>query len=135
MASAAAWWQHPAVPQCPTVLVVDDHESFRHAVSELLTAAGFSVIGHAGTGEDALTQAEALRPDVVLLDIQLDSADGLDGFDVAERLAASPSTAPTVVLVSSRDASSYGVRLTEAPVRGFIAKSGLSGEALAALVG
>ena len=120
---------------CPTVLVVDDHESFRHAASELLSAAGFSVVGHASTGAEALTQAETLRPDVVLLDIQLDSADGLDGFEVAECLAACPSTAPIVVLVSSRDASSYGVRLTDAPVRGFIPKSGLSGEALAALVG
>ena len=121
------------MPPCPTVLVVDDHESFRRAASELLSAAGFSVVGHATTGEEALEQAETLRPDVVLLDIQL-ADEGLDGFDVAERLAASSYPAPTVVLVSSRDASSYGVRLTEAPVRGFIPKSRLSGDALAALI-
>ena len=133
MAGPAARCEHPGVAPCPTVLVVDDHESFRHAASELLTAAGFSVVGHAGSGEEALRQAEALEPDIVLVDIQLDGADGLDGFDVAERLATAATT-PAVVLVSSRDASAYGARLTEAPARGFIPKSGLSGEALAALV-
>jgi hypothetical protein len=40
-----------------------------------------------------------------------------------------------VVLISSRDAAAYGPRLRDTPVRGFIAKSGLSGEALAALIG
>lgn len=120
-----------------TVLIVDDHESFRRAASDLLEVGGFCVVGGAGSGEEALRVAEALRPDIVLIDIQLDGADGydgLDGFDVAERLAVSADH-PTVVLVSGRDASAYGARLTQAPALGFISKSGLSGEALAALVG
>jgi DNA-binding NarL/FixJ family response regulator len=125
------------MPARATVLIVDDHESFRRAASELLEVSGYSVVGGVGSGEEALRVAEALHPDIVLIDIQLDSADsydGLDGFEVAERLAASADT-PAVVLVSSRDASAYGARLTQAPARGFIPKSGLSGEALAALVG
>jgi len=114
----------------PTVLIVDDHEAFRQSASVMLEAEGFQVIGQAADGPEALAQAERLRPDVVLLDIQLP---GADGFTVAERLAALPD-APRVVLISSRDASAYGHRVGEAPARGFIAKRELSGEALAALV-
>jgi DNA-binding NarL/FixJ family response regulator len=73
----------------------------------------------------------ALRPEIVLLDIQLPD---LDGIIVAEQLAAAPD-APAVVLISSRDAAAYGPRLQAAPARGFIPKSGLSGEALAAMTG
>src|SRR5215469_13842450 len=72
-----------------------------------------------------------LRPDVVLLDVQLP---GIDGFVVAEQLAAVPDP-PRVVLISSRDAASYGPRLDGAPVCGFLAKRALSGASLAALVG
>ena len=115
----------------PTVLIVDDHEAFRQSASALLEAEGFHVIGQAADGPDAVAQAERLRPEVVLLDIQLP---GVDGFTVAERLAALPHT-PRVVLISSREASAYGHRVSDAPARGFIAKRELSGEALAALVG
>jgi DNA-binding NarL/FixJ family response regulator len=114
-----------------TVLIVDDHEAFRQSASALLEAEGFHVIGQAADGPEAVAQTERLRPDVVLLDIQLP---GADGFTVAERLAALPA-APRVVLISSRDASAYGHRVGEAPARGFIAKRELSGEALASLVG
>ena len=114
-----------------TVLIVDDHAAFRQSASALLEAEGFQVIGQAADGTDAVEQAERLRPEVVLLDIQLP---GADGFSVAERLAALPD-APRVVLISSREASAYGHRVRDAPARGFIAKRELSGEALAALVG
>jgi DNA-binding NarL/FixJ family response regulator len=57
----------------------------------------------------------------------------LDGFAVAERLAAAPEP-PQIVLISSRDAAAYGPRIDAAPVRGFLAKRELSGAALAALV-
>ena len=113
------------------MLIVDDHEAFRASARALLEADGFDVIGEAADGAAALDAVIALRPDIVLLDIQLP---GLDGFAVADRLAESPDP-PAVVLVSSRDAAAYGLRLSHAPARGFIPKSGLSGEALAAVVG
>jgi DNA-binding NarL/FixJ family response regulator len=97
----------------------------------MLEAEGFRVVGNAADGPDAVAQTERLRPDVVLLDIQLP---GVDGFTVAESLAALADP-PHVVLISSRDARAYGHRLGEAPARGFIPKRELSGEALAALVG
>jgi DNA-binding NarL/FixJ family response regulator len=114
-----------------TVLIVDDHEAFRESASALLEAEGFTVVGEAGNGDAALGEAERLRPQIVLLDIQLPD---IDGFAVAERLSAVPEP-PRIVLISSRDAGSYGPRLDATPARGFITKRELSGAALSALVG
>jgi DNA-binding NarL/FixJ family response regulator len=115
----------------PTVLIVDDHEAFRASARALLEAEGFDVVGEAADGAEAVAAVAALRPEIILLDIQLPD---LDGIIVAEQLAAAPD-APAVVLISSRDAAAYGSRLKGTPARGFIPKSGLSGEALAALIG
>jgi DNA-binding NarL/FixJ family response regulator len=115
----------------PTVLIVDDHEGFRESARALLEAEGFVVAGSAADGVAALAAVAQWRPDVVLLDVQLPD---LDGFVVAERLADTPDP-PRVVLISSRDAAAYGSRIDAAPVCGFLAKSELSGAALAALVG
>jgi DNA-binding NarL/FixJ family response regulator len=117
-------------PVRPTVLIVDDHQAFRTSARALLEADGFDVIGESEDGDDALEAVASLRPQVVLLDIQLP---GLDGFAVAERLAERVDP-PAVVLISSRDAVAYGPRLRDTSSRGFIPKSELSGEALAALI-
>ena len=114
----------------PTVLIVDDHAAFRASARALLEAEGFDVVGEAADGAEALRAVAALRPEIVLLDIHLPD---LDGLAVAEQLAAIP-RAPAVVLTSSRDAAVYGPRVHTVPARGFIPKSALSGEALAALV-
>src|SRR5262249_25930615 len=71
-----------------------------------------------------------LRPDIVLLDVQLPDR---DGFAVAEQLARGE-VRPTVVLISSRDASSYRQRLIDSPARGFLPKSELTAAAFSALV-
>jgi DNA-binding NarL/FixJ family response regulator len=114
----------------PTVLIVDDHADFRTAARALLEAEGFPVVGEAADGAEALQAVVSLRPSVVLLDVQLPD---LDGFAVAEQIAAAPNS-PAVVLVSSRDGAAYGSRLQQTPARGFIAKSELSGAALAGLL-
>jgi DNA-binding NarL/FixJ family response regulator len=113
-----------------SLLIVDDHEAFRDLASALLVAQGFEVAGEAQDGESALALVELLRPDIVLLDVQLP---GIDGFEVARSLSrrASP---PRVVLTSTRDEADYGDRLRRAPVLGFIPKRDLSGRAFAALV-
>ena len=114
-----------------TVLIVDDHEDFRASAAALLEAEGFAVVGGAADGVAAIDAIERLRPEVVLLDIQLHD---VDGFTVAEQLAAAPDP-PTVILISNREASAYGTRLEAAPARGFIPKRKLSGAAVAALLG
>jgi DNA-binding NarL/FixJ family response regulator len=108
------------------VLIVDDHASFRALARMVLDADGFDVVGEAGDGADAMTAARDLRPDVVLLDVQLP---GLDGFGVAEALAQQP-PAPVVVLVSTRSRTDYGRQVADSVAHGFIAKAELSGAAL-----
>jgi DNA-binding NarL/FixJ family response regulator len=112
--------------QMPTVLIVDDHPSFRAAARALLEGAGWRVIGGAEDAASALAAAHDHRPDVVLFDVQL--PDG-DGFQVCEELARD--SAARVVLVSSRDKADYGRRVERSGAAGFIAKMELSGTALA----
>jgi two-component system nitrate/nitrite response regulator NarL len=111
-----------------TLLIVDDHAGFREFARRLFD--GFEVAGEVSDGESALGAVRQLRPDVVLLDVQLP---GIDGFEVARQLAARPDP-PMVVLTSSRARSDYGGRLDEAPVLGFIPKEELSVEAVQALL-
>lgn len=114
-----------------TVLIVDDHPGFRASARMLLEAEGFDVVGEAGDGRSGLDAAAELRPDVVLLDIQLPD---MDGFAVAAGINRN-GTAPAVVLISSRAREDLKERVEGSPVRGFIPKSELSGAALEALIG
>ena len=115
----------------PTILIVDDHAGFRRSAHRLLDAEGFEVVGESATGESAVSQVRALRPQVVLLDVLLPD---MDGFAVAELLARE-GAAPRVVLTSSRDASEFGVRLRRTSAYGFLGKAELSGAAVCALTG
>jgi DNA-binding NarL/FixJ family response regulator len=112
-------------------LIVDDQASFCSWAAELLETQGFEVVGQANDGASAVEMARELRPDVVLLDVQLPD---LDGFEVAQLLALNREP-PAVVLISAREASDYGRRIREAPARGFLSKADLSGPAVAALIG
>jgi DNA-binding NarL/FixJ family response regulator len=112
-----------------TVLIVDDHPSFRASAKTLLEAEGYEVIGEAENGETALEAARELKPDLVLLDVQLPD---LDGFQVAMRLRKLEEP-PVIVLTSSRDGADYGRCIGECGADGFVAKAELSGAALAAL--
>ena len=111
-----------------TVLIVDDHPAFRSAARALLEDAGFEIVGEAEDGSSAIAAARELRPEIVLLDIQLPD---LDGFAVAERLDEEGLPA-AIVLTSSRSVASYRRRLAAHPSWPFVAKSDLSGATLAA---
>jgi DNA-binding NarL/FixJ family response regulator len=113
----------------PTVLIVDDHPSFRASARDVLEADGFEVIGEAADGTSALAMLRTLRPDVVLLDVQLPD---MTGFDICEECGDLDETA--IVLVSSRDADDYHGLIEESGARGFIAKADLTGEAVTALL-
>ena len=112
-----------------TLLIVDDHPAFRAAARRLLEQDGYSVVGEAGDGTAALAAVRELRPDVVLIDVQMP---GLDGFEVAARLTAEDG--PAVVMVSSRDGADFGRLVEQSGARGFIGKLDLSGPALDALL-
>jgi DNA-binding NarL/FixJ family response regulator len=113
----------------PTLLVVDDHPMFRAEARAILEADGFQVVAEAGDAASALEAVARLTPDVVLLDVQLPDASGLD----LARAMARPG-GPVVVLVSTHDRQSYGDRVEASGARGFIAKEDLTGDAVLALV-
>jgi len=113
-----------------TVLIVDDHPSFRATARRLLQSEGFDVVGEAENGAEAVEKARELHPELVLLDVQLPD---LNGFEVARTLGHNGGS-PAVVLVSSRDATDYGDLITTCGARGFIPKAELSGATIRALL-
>jgi DNA-binding NarL/FixJ family response regulator len=128
MAAAPRACEHPSVKR---LLIVDDHTEFRSAARRLLRAGGFDVVGEARTGAQALEDAARLRPDVVLLDVQLPDA---NGFDLSAQLAANGDS-PDVILISSRGADEFGGLVARSSARGFIPKAELSASRVTALLG
>jgi len=114
-----------------TVLIVDDHPSFRASARAMLESEGFDVVGEAADGASALEAVAALRPDLVLLDVQLPD---MSGFDVCAELEGRNGSTPDIILVSSRDVSDYGELVTASCACGFVPKGELSGELVAALL-
>jgi DNA-binding NarL/FixJ family response regulator len=112
-----------------TVLIVDDHPSFRASARVLLEAEGFTIVGEAEDGLGGLRAASRLYPDIVLLDVNLPD---VDGFDVASRLT-DQDGGPVVIMVSSRDSSDFGPLVSRSGARGFIPKAELCGAALTEL--
>jgi DNA-binding NarL/FixJ family response regulator len=107
-----------------TILIVDDYAPFRECARKLLEAEGFEVVGEAENGVNALRVARQVRPDVVLVDVQLPD---FDGFEVADRLR-KLEPPPDVILTSSRD--DYRALVPSSAARAFVRKDELSGAAL-----
>ena len=114
-----------------TVLIVDDHPSFRASARAMLESEGFVVIAEVSDGAAAIAAVEALSPDVVLLDVQLPD---MTGFDVCAALESHNGARPEIILVSSRDVSDYGELVTASCACGFVPKGELSGERVADLL-
>jgi DNA-binding NarL/FixJ family response regulator len=115
----------------PSVLIVDDHASFRRLAARMLQQAGFVVVGEAQDAAGALAAVARLRPDMVLLDVVL--PDG-SGIDVARELARG-AVAPRVVLTSSRVRSDFGSGFEWPPGSEFLPKHELGAQRLLALIG
>lgn len=117
-------------PKVASVLIVDDHPSFRRTARALLESEGFEVVGEAADGASAIQAAASLRPDVVLLDVYLPD---VDGFEVAEELTKN-GRPPAIVMTSSHDVCDFGRLVEQSGAQGFIAKAELSGPTLSALL-
>jgi DNA-binding NarL/FixJ family response regulator len=104
---------------CTRILLADDHALFRHGLHALLNSMPeFGVAGEASTGEEAVTQAFRLQPDVVLMDIQMP---GLNGIEATRRiLNASPHVGVIVVTMFQDDDSM--IAAMRAGARGYILK-------------
>jgi len=114
-------------PVARTVLIIDDDPSFREAARMVLAARVCRVVGEAGGALQGLALVRQMRPDAVLLDVNL--PDG-DGIAVAERLSA---TGGCRVVLTSSDATAAPDRLVRSSgAAGFVAKENLAGPALKA---
>ena len=84
------------------LLVVDDHALFRRALANLLgNEPGFEVVGEAGDGAEAVSKAQALRPDLILMDIHMPGTDGLQA--TRQIVSALPATRVVILTVSEED--------------------------------
>jgi DNA-binding NarL/FixJ family response regulator len=111
-------------------LIVDDNPEFLVSARALLSVQGLHVVGTAATGVEAIRQAATLRPDVVLVDLQLGEEDGLEVAQrVVERIPAT-----RVVLISAHANDDLTELAADSTAAGFLAKTALSADAIAALV-
>ncbi len=113
-----------------TVLIVDDQRVFRRTARAVLETDGFDVVGEAPDGDSGLAARRRLRPDVVLVDVNLPDT---DGFELARRLTAD-ADGPAVVVTSSSDDPLYSDRAMRSGARGFVAKHDLCGAAIERLL-
>jgi DNA-binding NarL/FixJ family response regulator len=114
-------------------LLVDDNDAFLEAASGLLQREGVAVVGVASNTAEALRQARALRPDVILVDIGLGDE---SGFDLARLLARDgQGGGATVIMISTRAETDYAELIAESPAAGFLAKSELSAREIGRILG
>jgi len=115
------------------VLIVDDQEPFRAVARTVVELTdGFEVAGEVETGEASVDAAKALRPDLVLMDVNLP---GISGLEATKQIlaAAGDHAQPIVVLVlSTYEAAEYGPQASDAGAAAFISKSDFSPERLEA---
>jgi DNA-binding NarL/FixJ family response regulator len=101
------------------VLIVDDHPIWRTAVERDLTEAGFEVVAAVGDGETAVRIAPAVRPDVVLMDLQLPAMSGVEAAGAL--VTADPSVRVLMFSASGEDADVLAA--AKAGGRGYLVKS------------
>jgi CheY-like chemotaxis protein len=111
------------------ILIVDDSRHFLDAVSRVLEGDGITVAGVASTSAEARQLAQELRPDGILLDVDLGDESGLD---LAREFASSEG--PPVVLISAYPESELADLIAASPAVGFVSKSDLSGSVVRSLI-
>ncbi|MDJ0384032.1 response regulator transcription factor [Streptomyces sp. G-G2] len=114
-----------------TILLCDDHLVVRAGLLALLgSEPDIEVVGEAGSGEEAVALAAALRPDVVLMDLQL--GDGIDGIEATRRIAALPRP-PHVLVLTTYDTDADITRAIGAGATGYLLKAERPEELFAAI--
>ncbi len=101
------------------ILVIEDHEENRRIMRDLLTHAGYEML-EALTGQDGVAAAEAERPDLILMDIQLP---GLDGYEATRRIKGNPALhAIPIIAVTSYALSGDDVKARAAGCDAYVTK-------------
>ena len=113
-------------------LIIDDSQCFLHAARSLLEQQGMVIVGVASSTAEALQHIEELRPDVILLDIDLG---GESGLKLAKRLSCEHGQArPAVILISTHGEQDYAELIAASPAIGFLPKAALSAAAIEQLL-
>jgi len=103
------------------VLIVDDQEPFRMAARMVVEVTdGFEVVGEAETGEDSVTMAADLKPDLVLMDVNLP---GINGLDATRQILSGAGDAVVVLLLSTYEEEEYAPRAAECGAAAYIPKA------------
>jgi CheY-like chemotaxis protein len=117
----------------PRCLLVDDNDAFLEAASVLLERQGVTVAGVASNTAEALRQARALQPDVILVDIGLGDE---SGFDLARLLVRDGQDGGAeVILISACAEIDYTELIADSPAAGFLARSQLSARGISRILG
>ena len=112
------------------VLVVDDQALFRRVMSAVVEETeGFVLVGCAASGEESIVAARVLRPDLILMDVNLP---GIDGMEATRRLREETTAAP-VVLLSTYDEDDWDGQTEECGAVAYVAKSAFGPDTLAAV--
>jgi DNA-binding NarL/FixJ family response regulator len=106
------------------LLIADDHALFRDGLRGLLEARGIEVVGEARNGREAIEQARRLRPDVLLMDLNMPELDGL----AATRLLSSQQPDVKVVIVTASEDDADLFEAIKSGAQGYILKNLESGE-------
>ena len=112
-----------------TVMVVDDHPMWRENVARDLTEAGFDVTATAASGAEALARGRAVRPHVVVLDLQIPPPDGVQV--TAELVAADPRL--RVLILSASGEQADVLEAVKAGATGYLVKSASRAELVSAV--
>jgi two-component system, NarL family, nitrate/nitrite response regulator NarL len=113
-------------------LIVDDNSFFLEVAAPSLSGDELDVVGTATTSAEALSRVAELRPDVVLVDINLGDE---SGFELVSTLSERfPELASGLVLISTRARRDFGGLVEASPAAGFIRKTQLSARAVRELV-
>jgi two-component system, NarL family, invasion response regulator UvrY len=101
------------------ILVVDDHDLVRMGIVRMLAdIKGYQVVGDAKSGEEAVTKARTLLPDVVLMDVKMPGMGGLEA--TKKLLVVNPSI--KIIAVTACDDDLYPTRLMQAGAVGYVTK-------------
>ncbi|MGH4026096.1 MAG: response regulator [Pseudonocardiaceae bacterium] len=111
------------------VMIVDDHPMWRDAITRDLDEAGFQTVATASNGEEALRRARAVRPEVVILDLQLPT---MTGVEVARHLIQADPTVRVLVLSASGERTDV-LAAVKAGATGYLVKSASREEFLSAV--
>jgi len=112
-------------------VIVDDDEAFLNVAQALLERDGMTVAGVAGSTAEAVQRVQALRPDVVLVDIRLGQE---SGFDAARQLACDGHSA-ALIMISTHAGADYADLIAESPAAGFLPKVELSAAGIRRILG